>query len=72
MEALDGKKNSNMLIAHPTGTGKSLPMLLLGLFLPEGIFLELLQSEEIISHELFRLDHVDSTSSNHDRGPAAE
>ena len=27
-----------MLIAHPTGTGKSLPMLLLGLFLPEGIF----------------------------------
>ena len=38
MEALDGKKNSNMLIAHPTGTGKSLPMLLLGLFLPEGIF----------------------------------
>jgi len=36
MEALDGKKNSNMLIAHPTGTGKSLPMLLLGLFLPEG------------------------------------
>lgn len=35
-------------------------------------FFELLQSEEIISHELFRLDHVDSTSSNHDRGPAAE
>ena len=34
MEALDQTQSSNMLTAHPTGTGKSLPMLLLGLFLP--------------------------------------
>ena len=36
--ALDKTNSSHIMVALPTGYGKSLPMLLLGLLMPKGVF----------------------------------
>ena len=34
--ALDAREEGHLMCAFPTGYGKSMPMILLGLFMPEG------------------------------------